>query len=1185
VVQPVLFALQVALAALWRSWGIVPAAVVGHSMGETAAAHVAGALSLAAAVRVICRRSRLLDRLRGQGAMALVELSLAEAQARLADWPGVEVAASNGPRLTVLSGAAAAVAALVADLSAAGLFARLVPVAVASHSAQVDGILDELATTLGPLDSQAPRCTLWSTVSGRPVTRAAALEADYWCANLRRPVLLAPVVADLAAQGHRVFIEISPHPVLVPAVQETVGAAGLVLASMRRDGGERAGLLRAAGLLYSQGAALNWSAIQPAGRCVTLPSYPWQRERFWLDLPKRRAVPAGGHPLLGAAVPWPANPAIRAWAAELRLDDLAYLRDHRVGGMALVPAAAYVEMALAAARQIAGPGPVALADLRFEAPLFLGEEDGAAVQVVADGGRSIRIFGRPGGPEEAADAPWTELAGLDIVPAGPMPATVDLAAVTARCPDRLIPEADYRVLAERGIDFGPAFRCLGAGRRGMGEALVPLAADAVVTAAPAAYHLHPVILDFAFQCVASALPPDRRPDGMFLPVAIGRVELYAATVGGVAWGYARLAETPAGFIQGDALLLDRNGNPLVRVDGLRLRCIEPASLPPGAGADVLLSLTWHRLPDASLPATDAGPWIVAARQEADAEPLLASLARSGQRGIPLDPGADLDDMLARLKPAGIIHAVAPAGAAADPATAGEVLCSDFLRLVQTLAGLNEPPRLSVVTRHAQAIGDDAPAVVDPAQAMIWGMARVAANEHPELLLRLVDTDGPDASGNDDPTAADRLLASLLSDDDERQVIIRNGVRHGARLVRPDRANTPPAPGRIGGTHLITGGLGGLGLALARHLADQGACTLVLVGRRAPGAVALQALERIEASGTRVVVRQADVTDPVQLDGLLAEIRAGLPPLRGVYHAAAVLDDGLMLQQTADRLTPVIRTKARAAWLLHDRLAGEPLDRFVLFSSMSALFGMPAQAGYAAANAFLDGLARLRRARGLPALSINWGPWATTGLAANARTEGILDRLGLAAIDPALCLHAFDTLVARDVPQAGIASVDPVRLRAGLPLLGTSPLLASLLPASLAAGSDAGPAQGSDETDQLARAIRSADGGQAKAALVERYLQIRLARALGRPAEAVAVDQPLNRMGLDSLMALEMRGAVLRHLGMTISIIRLLRGPTLAELARELAEDVGGTAADEVTTTEPRTAEADSDNGEWETLCL
>ena len=371
IIQPALFAIQVALAALWRSWGIEPQAVVGHSLGEVAAAYVAGALSLDDAVRVICHRSRLFKRTIGQGAMAAVELSIEEARRVLVGFEDrVSIAVSNGPTSTVLSGDPAALAAILDQLQRRDIFCRMVKVDFASHSPQMEPLRADLLQALEGLQPRAESVPIYSTVTGQ-VSHGLEFDALYWARNMREPVLFSTAVQRLVEDGHDIFLEISPHPILLSAMQQGFhhfGQEGAVLPSLRREEDERTVLLGSLGALYTLGYPVDWNRIYPTGgRCVRLPFYPWQRERCWLepsagDTDSHREQVSrsgtGNHPLLGRHFK-SAHPAgTHFWETTLDKNSLPYLDDHRIQGVAVLPASAYVEMALAAAVEVFGAQPL-----------------------------------------------------------------------------------------------------------------------------------------------------------------------------------------------------------------------------------------------------------------------------------------------------------------------------------------------------------------------------------------------------------------------------------------------------------------------------------------------------------------------------------------------------------------------------------------------------------------------------------------------------------------------------------------------------------------------------------------------------------------------------------------------------------------------------------------------------------
>ncbi|HEY3057490.1 MAG TPA: beta-ketoacyl reductase, partial [Chloroflexota bacterium] len=459
-------------------------------------------------------------------------------------------------------------------------------------------------------------------------------------------------------------------------------------------------------------------------------------------------------------------------------------------------------------------------------------------------------------------------------------------------------------------------------------------------------------------------------------------------------------------------------------------------------------------------------------------------------------------------------------------------------------GWRDAPRLWLVTRGAQSVlpGDQ----LEISQAPLWGLGRTLALEHPELACTLIDLD-PHA-----PIAADSLTAELANGGPENQLALRDGACLVARL---ERCEAPPvAPGNTGpvvrgaGTYLITGGLGGLGLTVAEWLVAHGARHLALLGRHAPSASAGAILANLRSAGAEVMPIEADVTQFDQLADALRCIEDQMPPLHGVVHAAGVLDDATMLSLSADRLSTVTAPKAAGAWNLHRLTLNCQLEWFVLFSSMASMLGSPGQANYAAANAFLDSLAHHRATLGLPALSVNWGPWSAVGLAAAAANRG--ERLalrGISSITPEQGIAGFGRLLGSKATQVGVVAFDVRQWREFYPTTAQSPLLSVLV-------HEHGAARRVDTTNGSAMrtTLLMMDSNRRRQAL-QTYLIDIVARVLRLASARVDPRAPLTSLGLDSLMGLEIRNRLEADLGLRLPATLVWTYPTIAAVAVRLAE--------------------------------
>ena len=583
IAQPATFALQAGLAAMWRSWGVEPDAIIGHSVGEVAAAYVAGIFDLPDAVRVVYHRSRLQQRTAGQGEMLAVGLSANAAESLLAEYTdSLSIAAINSPEDVTLSGDGAALRKMAALLEEKQIFYRFLQVEVPYHSVHMDPLREELLKSLRTIKPHTAVKPIYSTAMGAMVS-GPELTAEYWWQNVRHPILFAEAIDQLIKNDYRLFLEISPHPVLAGSIMKCLAARkkeGTVIASLRRNESDRIMMLASLGKLYTLGYPIDWNRQHPGGgRFVRLPLYPWQRERHWneSDVTRRDRTGILVHPLLGQ----PLKSAYSVWSVELDRYRLAYLNDHRLQDVVVFPAAAYVEMALAAAREVFGPGPAEVEDLTLHRAIIMPNSESVLVQLVREPGQpSFNIYSHANGSEQ----PWVRHASGKIrrCQDGVVPQRVSLEEIVARCKLE-IPKAEvYRQLHKTGLQYGPLFQGVEKVWCGEGEALAQVQLHADLEAEFSEYLLHPAILDSSFHVlgmVAFALNKAKVEDrklGAYVPIRIGRVRFYGRSAKKLRV-YARLVDFGKNCLTGDILLLDEEGNTLAEVQAIYSRTIERPS--------------------------------------------------------------------------------------------------------------------------------------------------------------------------------------------------------------------------------------------------------------------------------------------------------------------------------------------------------------------------------------------------------------------------------------------------------------------------------------------------------------------------------------------------------------------------------------------------------------------------------
>lgn len=1511
VIQPLLFAIQVALAERWRSWGVQPDAVIGHSMGEVAAAHVAGALTLEQAARVIATRSRLLHRISGEGAMAVVDLPWVEAQAAIGGHEHeLSIAASNSPRSTVISGAPSAVDAVLADLQARDVFCRLVKVDVASHSPQVEPLLDDLRSELADLVPTATAVVFHSTVDASALA-GDALGPDYWARNLRRPVRFSETVAALTASGPTVFVELGPHPILLPAIEQAAGLTGAgatTVGTLRRGEPERASMLAALGHLHVAGVRVDWDAVV-GGRPghVDLPLYPWQRERYWYEPTRTRSAGRSGHPLLGGGVRPASEPGTVHWHTTIDHDRLGFLAGHVVGGEAIMPAAGFVEIIRAAALDAFGesaPADLDVVDLEVIEALPLDPRRERDLQVTFDedrpGGGRLRIHSSDAAGAGAGTPTWRLHATATLAVAdGPSP-TVELAAVRARCPEHRDADAHLAAMRGRGLEYDGAFRTVEETWHGDGELVGRLSApDAHADAMQTRIGLVDGCLQLAVALV------DDAPGETYFPVSIDRVSPLTVPLDPTeTWVHVEVIGTDPRSMRCEITVLDAGGSSIGTLAGVELRRMGGSRRLD----DLFFDVAW-RSSDRDV-APESGPqrWIVYT-DGAVGDEVVERLRSAGDDCTTISPGAAfrrVDEHHVELDPvsmddhrgaladlagaagapcAGVVYAwAAEIGQdAADPVADASVASEALIALAQGWAAHFDDapvaePRLWLVTCGAQLVGSDDEVEPAPAQSVVWGLGRVLAAERPSCRSTLVDV----APG---PGSGARLVEELRAGSDDRQLVLRGTARLAPRLARlaverpaalrrvetdeyqlaiaepgtldslrprttprrapgphevevridaaglnfldvlkamgvcpgvepspdvalgaegagvvvatgsavdgvsvgdevvvvtpayhrtpllarhatvpaafvaprpahltPEEAATLPvayltvyyglvelarlragervlihaATGGVGlaaielcrhigaeiyatagtpakrehlraagidhvydsrtldfahevladtggrgvdvvlnslvgaaipaglstlaprgrfieigkrdvyadtrlgmaalkhniavhvldlaglteddpddvaevfrrviamvadlqlaalpvtaapitdaadtfrlmaraahlgklvltmpatvaadvgvvrsdATYVITGGLGALGLAVAGRLADRGARQLVLVGRSAPSDAAAGTIAAMRASGVTVEVVQADVTDGAGLAAALDRVRGELPPIRGVVHAAGTLADATIGRMDAEQLHRALDPKLAGGWNLHRATLADPLDFFVGFSSVAAVLGLTGQANYAAGNAFLDALAETRRRAGLPALSIDWGPWAEVGLAAADDIRGgRLEQLGLGGLTTDEGLDALERLIDSDLTRAVTMRFDARRWDAAT---GSSGLLDELV--------DSQPA--TTHRSSLRERMLEVPAGPRRRAALEEAIRGELAHVLRIAADRIDRNRPLEALGLDSLMALELRNRLESETEIKLSATLAFNHPTVAALAAHLAD--------------------------------
>ncbi|MCC3773905.1 type I polyketide synthase [Streptomyces sp. UNOB3_S3] len=1121
--QPALFALEVALFRLIESWGVRPDFVAGHSIGEIAAAHVAGVFSLEDACSLVAARARLMSALPSGGAMVAMQASEDEVTPRLI--AGVSIAAVNGPDAVVIAGEEAAVLRIAEGLAAEGRKTQRLSVSHAFHSPLMDPMLEDFHRAIEGLSFQAPTIPLISNVTGEVAAAELVATPAYWVRHVREAVRFADGVRSLAAEGATAFLELGPDGVLTALAQHSVDADRDLLSvpALRKDRPEETALLTALAQLHVGGVEVDWSAwyAGTSARRVDLPTYAFQHERFWPrpaalsgDVTSAGLVPAD-HPLLGAAVSLAEAGGV-LFTSRLSLLVHGWLTDHTVGGAAVLPTAGFVELAVRAGDQV---GCDRVETLTVTTPLALTDGSALALQVWigapdTSGARPVRVHSRP---EDALDQPWTEHA-TGVLASGERVADFDASTWPPTGATAVDLDGFYDT-----THYGPVFQGLRAvwvrGDEVFAEAGLP--GDSADDARY--FGLHPALLDAVTHAAGFAGGED--DDVIPQAAAWGGVSLHAA---GASVLRARIARTGEDTVSLTAV--DADGAPVLSAESLTLSA-PSAEISAARGRDPLFRVDWIPAPEVR--------------------------ADRNVRSVTLDMGAD-----GTVSPAGLggdedlvlVHLSGTADDATDVPAAVHALTGRVLRLLQQWLADDRyaASRLVLVTRGAVSAGAG-DGVADLAAGTVWGLVRSAHAEHPDRFV-LVDLDA-DA----DPAALLPVLPGLLASGDAQFVVRGGEVRVGRLAQLPSAVDTAPAAGEVpwpaGGTVLITGGTGALGGHLARRLAASGVRHLLLTSRRGPAAPgAAELAEELRALGAEPTVAACDTADRAATRELIESIPADRP-LTAVIHTAGVLDDGVITSLTPDRLSGVLRPKVDAAWNLHEvtRELGSDLAAFITFSSVAGTMGSPGQGNYAAANVFLDLLARHRRDLGLAGMSLAWGPWAQDAGMTSKLSEADVQRMQSGGMPPLTVeqgLHLFVSSLGSDEPM-----VVPLGLAAGTmrPVGDVPPLFRGLVKggrraAATAAGGSGTPASFTRRLLEMAEADRVRH--------VVDLVRTEAAAVLGHASvEEIGERRDFYELGFDSLTSVELRNRLGSATGLRLPATLVFDSKTPADLAAWLRSEL------------------------------
>ena len=1287
--QPELFALEYALVELWKSWGITPSAVLGHSVGEYVAACVAGVYSLEDGLKLMAARARLMQAVSGQGAMAAVwapEQQVFEALRGLEGW--VSIAALNAPESLVISGYAAELALAEERLRTTGARVQRLAVSHGFHSPQMREMESAFAAVTGRFHYAEPRVRLISSMTGEEMSREKIADAGYWVRQVQQPVRFQRSMTTLRDLGYRAFVEIGPGSTLAGLGRQCIPCdESLWAVSLKQGRAEWQQILESLGRLYVHGAEVDWAGFDEPyqRRRVSLPTYPFERQRYWMEsdggsrTPQSRqhdqAKPTTAPVAAEAPADWFYRPTwqpkplhmgsqrttssprlvalehdLIARASHLRiehgfdrydaikpqLDSLTagfIVQALRQAGFQFTPAARATTTELQECcgvverqRMLFRCALDILAEdgiLRLEGDewqvlrtphefdpaaecLTLGQQIpgfGAEIEILARCGASLRpvlqgsvdpiglLF--PGGSFDNAERLYTQSPGPKVFN------TLAAEAVAAEVVSR--PTGEIRVLeigAGTGGTTAHLLKQFPADRTeycytDVSAAFLERAAEKFRPYTFVRYHLldierepqHQAFATGQFDIVIAAnvlhATADLRatlrhirsllaPSGLLILIEGTRPERWVDVTFGMTEGWWRFRDRDL-----------RPAHPLISGEAWRGLFAEAGfsqtgSVQPPEGSQQALLLA--RVPIAD--SVGFGRWLIVPDARGFALALSARLKQLGAQTVLADPTQALEQFLRNGPYDHVVHLTALdcdglEGTTADSVAASQAeLLSSALHTAQATFTVGSGARLWFLTRGAQTVSANQ-GTLNVLQASLWGLARTIGLEHPEIWGGLIDLDPVEAAAE----SAARVVDAIVHGDTEDQMAFRSGERRVARLVRREPLTGSAITFRPDALYLITGGLGGLGPRVANWMTERGARRFLLVGRsglparsewdqippNSPGGLKIAAVRHLEQLGAEVTVSATDICDARQVAALFTTFDPR--ELRGVLHLAAAVDASLVKDMTVQALVKVLAPKTKGTWLLHD-LIKQPLDFFVMFSSWASVLGARELAHYAAANQFMDALAHYRHGLGLPALSVNWAAWDEIRNASDeVRTEYAAS--GLISMRSDMALNALGRAMASGDPQVAIAAVDWKVLKGVYQARRHRPLL------DLVTDSSRVTPVSSHPVATLMDRLNQATPGEWPE-LVTAAVQREASAVLRLGPDELALDQGLFELGMDSLMAVELKGNLEKLIGRSLSSTLIFRYPTARSLAGKLIDEVRLAATEPAA---PAGAESDASEAE------
>ena len=1191
--QPANFAIQVALYELWKSKGVLPAAIIGHSAGEAAAAFVSGILSLEEAVKVIYTRSRLQQLLTGEGKMLAVGMSEEAIKPYVENYSEVvSVAAINSPNSITLVGDEIALDKISRSLDADKVFCKYLQVDVPYHSHYMERIKEELLFSLKDIQTNKPVIPIYSTVDGK-LCNETYFDAGYWWKNIRYPVRFAEGCIELIKNDFRSFLEIGPHPVLTSSINECLkqcGVDGNIHSSLRRKESEIDYINQTYMQLYVNGIEIDWKMLNEGHKYSTkVPLYPWQKEYYWAETEQAMRDRLGNneaHPILGERI----DALNYIWKNELNINNLPFISDHKIQGTIVFPGAGYVDMALSAVREMYGKDDVTLSveNIQFKKALFLTHEKDVEMNLTYNDKKGeFQIFSHLCEEEQ----PWELNATGVVYPVSTTRRQIEIETLKSRITDSVSKQACYQHFKTLGLEYGEQFQGIEQLWRNQheNESMGRIQIKPELLKDVNEYTIHPAVLDLCFQVMAAALPFEQTPT-VYMPVEIGKGKVYHSLTDQM-WIYAKINEKSEGSLIGDIYLVNEQGEVILEINQCKAVSLQEVNH-SSSDQQRLYELQWQESElkqDEKKVAVGEGYWLIFTDKGGVGHKIASLLEKVGEKVklvqhslvnsqsstiIDASDQESYKKLLETYECKRILHLWSL------DLSDNEALNLDILEKAETLTTnsvllllralseskvTNKEGLIWLVTRGAQKIADT-DLEMNLSQSSLWGMSRVIGHqEFYHLFGGILDLD---IHENDEDSK--NILNEILFEDTEDQIAYRSGKRYVARLGINDFSDRHSKPFPVhfnpSVTYLITGGLGSLGIVTAKWMISKGARHFILMGRTQlpnrecwgeidsnhPQYTKVNSIIELERLGATIHVASIDITNKAQLTEYMDKFnKMGLPKVKGVIHSAGTAKPQLMKDMGVEEFNSVLRPKIWGAWNIHEYFDDKELEFFILYSSVASLVVSPGQSNYSAANAFLDALSSYRNSFGKRTISVNWGPWKEVGMATKLDLNTFFTDRGLNPMNPEEGLKCLEIILSQSKSQLAVLGADWNKIaQRNYPVEYTPLMISNLIDATSKTKS-----MDSKTTESILTQIQSLDEDSAKLNAIQEYLLDTVSTVLRMSKKKLNLSQSLTSWGLDSMISIELKNFIERDLNVEMAVVDLLKGINILDLSEQILMNI------------------------------